>query len=152
MSNETFVTIIGTVSKEPELKFTNSGTAVIKVTVVTNARKLNKQTNEWEKKPGKFWDCEAWNQGKALLAENIAETIKKGDTVIVYGELETREYKTQAGEQRRADQIRIEGIGKDLRWHQQPATVQGYANGNNDSSGAAWSPTPAPEKAINGWG
>jgi single-strand DNA-binding protein len=122
MSNETYVTIIGQVSKDPEMKHTQSGAGVARVTVVTNARKFNKQTNEWEKKPGKFWDAEAWNQGKALLADNIYNTVKKGDTVILYGELETREYTTKEGEQRKVDQIRIEGIGKDLRWH------QAYAN------------------------
>lgn len=145
MSNETYVTIIGTVSKDPELKHTPSGAGVCRVTVVTNARKFNKQTNEWEKKPGKFWDAEAWNQGKALLADNIYNTVKKGDTVILYGELETREYTTKDGEQRKADQIRIEGIGKDLRWH------QAYANdvpAQQQPAASGWGSAPA----SGGWG
>lgn len=148
MSNETYVTIIGQVSKDPEMKHTPSGAGVARVTVVTNARKFNKQSNEWEKKPGKFWDAEAWNQGKALLADNIYNTIKKGDTVILYGELETREYTTKDGEQRKADQIRIEGIGKDLRWH------QAYANEVPATTPAAkedlWA-TPGVSNA-GGWG
>jgi len=116
------VTLIGTVTGDPDLRFTPSGSAVTNFTVATNARKFNKNSSEWEKKPAKFWRCQAWNQGKALLADNIANTLKKGDAVVVYGELETREYVTKEGEKRSADELRVEGIGKDLRWH------QAYAN------------------------
>lgn len=131
MSNETYVTLVGQLSKEPEMRFTPQGTGVVNFTVVTNARKFNKQTNEWEKKTGKFWDCEAWNQGKALLAENVAQTLKKGDTVVVYGELETREFDGNDGQKRRSDRVKVEAVGKDLRWHQQPETVnnQGHQSG-----------------------
>lgn len=121
MSNETYVTIIGTMTADAEIRFTPSGAAVANFSVATNARKFNKQTNEWEKKAPKFWRCQAWNQGKALLADNIANVLKKGDTVVVYGELETREYEKD-GQKRYADELRVEGIGKDLRWH------QAYAN------------------------
>ena len=123
MSGETYVTLVGQLSKDPEMRFTPQGTGVVNFTVVTNARKFNKQTNEWEKKTGKFWDCEAWNQGKALMAENVTQTLKKGDTVIVYGELETREFDGNDGQKRRADRVKVEAVGKDLRWHQQPETV-----------------------------
>ena len=146
MSNETYVTVIGNLSKDPELKHTPSGAAVVRVTVVTNARKFNKTTNEWEKKPGKFWDAEAWNQGKVLFADNIYNTLKKGDTVVLYGELETREYTTKEGEQRKADQIRIEGIGKDLRWH------QAYANDVPAAQPAAAWGGNAPAQSPQGWG
>lgn len=149
MSNETYVTIIGQVSKDPEMKHTPSGSGVARVTVVTNARKFNKQTNEWEKRPGKFWDAEAWNQGKALLADNIYNTVKKGDTVILYGELETREYTTKEGEQRKVDQIRIEGIGKDLRWHQ--AYANDVLNQQPPAQQQPWSGNQ-PAQGSQGWG
>lgn len=138
MSGETFVTIIGTLSKDPEQKFYDSGSASTRISVVTNARKFDSKTNQWVKQAGKFWDAQAWNQGKALMADNVANTLKKGDTVIVYGELETREYETAAGEKRKADMIRIEGIGKDLRWH------QAYANDVPPADPAA--------TAQGGWG
>jgi single-strand DNA-binding protein len=148
MSNETYVTIIGTMTADAEIRFTPSGAAVALFSVATNARKFNKQTNEWEKKPPKFWRCQAWNQGKALLADNIANVLKKGDTVVVYGELETREYVTKEGEKRSADELRVEGIGKDLRWHQAyandvPAVQQ--ASGN-------WGAPPAQQTNAGGWG
>lgn len=135
MSNETYVTLVGQLSKEPEMRFTPQGTGVVNFTVVTNARKFNKQTNEWDKKTGKFWECEAWNQGKALMAENVAQTLKKGDTVIVYGELETREFDGNDGQKRRADRVKVEAVGKDLRWHQQPETVNGQGNNQQGNFG-----------------
>lgn len=135
MANETFVTVIGKVHEEPELKYLDNGSAVAKLTVVTNPRKFNRDKNDWENKPGKFWDCRAWNQGKMLLADNVANHLKKGDNVILYGELETNAWEDRDGNKRRADQLRIEAIGKDFRWHQAPA---------NDV------PTTAP--ADQGWG
>lgn len=147
MSNETYVTIIGTMTADAEIRFTPNGGSVANFSVATNARKFNKQTNGWEKKAPKFWRCQAWNQGKALLAENVANVLKKGDTVVVYGELETREYVTKEGEKRSADELRVEGIGKDLRWH------QAYANDVTSSAPAAqqqpWGGQPA---QTQGWG
>lgn len=135
MSGETLVTLNGRLTQDPELRFIPSGAGVASFTVAVNARKFNKQTNEWEKKPAKFWRCEAWNSGQQVLAENVAEVLRKGDSVIVYGEVETREYTTKEGEKRSVDQVRVDTIGKDLRWH----------NGNS---------AKAPEPASNsqGWG
>lgn len=116
MSGETYVTLLGRLTSDPELRFTPSGSSVANFTVAVNARKFNKQSNEWESKPTKFWRCEAWNQGRQALADNASEVLRKGDSVLVYGELETREY-TKDGEKRSADQVRVESIGKDLRWH-----------------------------------
>lgn len=135
MSGETYISIIGTMVADAELRFLPNGTGVANFTVAVNARKFNKQSNEWEKRPAKFWRCQAWNQGKALLAENVANVLKKGDTVILYGELETREYTTKDGDKRSADELRVEGVGKDLRWH------QAYAND-----------VPAQQPAAHGWG
>jgi single-strand DNA-binding protein len=156
MSGETYICIIGTLTKDPEQKFYDSGSASTRITVVTNARKFDNKTNQWVKQAGKFWDAQAWNQGKALMADNVANTLKKGDTVIVYGELETREYETAAGEKRRADQIRIEGIGKDLRWHQAyanevPATAAADQSwGGNEQPAGGWGNSSAQNSG--GWG
>lgn len=156
MSNETFISIIGTMVNDAELRFLPNGTGVANFTVAVNARKFNKQSNEWEKRPAKFWRCQAWNQGKALLADNVANVLKKGDTVVVYGELETREYTTKDGEKRSADELRVEGIGKDLRWHQAYANEVPATAGNHGSYGGQtaqddpWA-TPGVSNA-GGWG
>lgn len=127
MSDETYVTIKGRLTADPETRFTQSGAAVSNFTVAVNARKLDKNTNEWKAKPAKFWRCQAWSQGKLARAENIADGLKKGDSVLVYGELETREYEKD-GQKRSADEIRVEAIGKDLTFHGQAGEVQRPSN------------------------
>lgn len=117
MANETYLTVRGRLVGDPELRFTPNGAAVANFTVAVNARKFDKQTNEWKDKEAKFWRCAAWNQGKLTLAENVAEGLKKGDAVVVYGEIETRSYETKEGEKRTVDEIRVEHIGKDLVFH-----------------------------------
>ncbi|WNT44966.1 SSB protein [Arthrobacter phage AbbyDaisy] len=155
MAGETFLTIIGKVHDEPELKFTPSGSAVTRFTVVSNPRKFNREKNEWENKPGKFWECRAWNQGKMLLAENVANHLKKGDNVILYAELETQQWEDSEGKKRRSDQLRIEAIGKDFRWHQAPANdVPAAADqawgGGNTNEGGGWGDPAATGQG--GWG
>lgn len=165
MSNETYVTIKGRLTADPESRFTPSGTAVTNFTVAVSASKFDKNSNEWKDKPTKFWRCQAWNQGKLTRAENIANLLKKGDNVIVYGELETREYTTKDGENRSADELRVESIGKDLTFHGQayanelPAASSrntqsqgnwggGNAVSGNNVPGDAWA---APAANAGGW-
>lgn len=147
MSGEILIPIRGRLTADPELRLTPSGAGVTNFTVATNASKFDRNTNEWKDEPTKFWRCAAWNQGKLIRAENIANLLKKGDNVIVYGELTTRNYETKEGEKRSADEIRVESIGKDLTFHGQP-----YAQ--NDQPPAAQSDAWATPPAQNtgGWG
>ncbi|MCQ1951590.1 single-stranded DNA-binding protein [Arthrobacter sp. zg-Y859] len=148
MSGETYVTIIGRLTKDPDLKFLGNS-AVAEFGVAVNARKFNKQTNEWEKKPTKFWDCGAWNAGKQTLADNVVEVLRKGDSVVVYGELETRTWEDRDGNKRSADQLRVISIGKDLTWHQgnSPHQATGGGYGQSQPSPDSWGSADA-----GGWG
>ena len=119
MSNETNLTIRGRLTADPELRWTPSGAGVVNFSIASNASKFDKDSNSWQDQPAKFWRCAAWNQGKLTRAENVANLLKKGDSIIVYGELTTREYETKEGEKRSADEIRVESIGKDLTFHGQ---------------------------------
>jgi single-strand DNA-binding protein len=84
--------------------------------------------------------------------------LKKGDNIIVYGELTTREYETKEGEKRSADEIRVETIGKDLTFHGQAyqqndasaANQQGQGWGGNQPNDS-WA-TPAAANNGGGWG
>lgn len=149
MAGETLITIIGKVHDEPQQKFNDDGSAVTRLTVVTNPRKFNKQTNKWENATGKFWECRAWNQGQMLLADNVANTLKKGDGVVLHGEIETQVWEDGQGNKRRGDQIRIETIGKDLRWHQAPANDVPATHTTADPGG--WGTEP-PQTSQGGWG
>ncbi|WP_066303293.1 single-stranded DNA-binding protein [Arthrobacter luteolus] len=149
MSGETLVTIIGRLTKEPELKFIGNS-AVAEFSVAVNARKFNKQTNEWENKPTKFWDCAAWNAGKQTLADNVVEVLRKGSSVVVHGELETREWEDRDGKRRSADQIRVISVGKDLTWHQGNSAHQASGNTQQPAQSQGWGGQQAP--ADDPWG
>lgn len=148
MANETYLPIRGRLTGDPELRYTPSGTAVAGFTVATNARKFNRQTNEWENKPAKFWRCVAWNQGKLTLAENICEALKKGDSVILYGEMETRKYTTKEGEERTVDEIRVESIGKDLTFHK---PTQHAPAASTHEPGPGWGAPQQQQQQGGGW-
>lgn len=154
MANETYLTVVGNLTADPELRFTPSGSAVANFTIASTAQKFNRNTNEWENETTRFWDCSAWNNGKLTLAENAVETLKKGDKVIAYGELKPRNYETKEGEKRSVIELEIKAIGKNLTFHkagaqggasQQPPTHQtgGY--------GVPQSNQPAPT-GQGGWG
>ena len=121
MSNETYVTIRGRMTQDADLRFTPSGVGVANFAVAVNAQKFDKDSGEWRDQTPKVWRCAAWNQRKFTRAENVANLLKKGDNVIVYGELTTREYEKD-GTKRTADEIRVETIGKDLTFHGQAYT------------------------------
>lgn len=157
MSGETYLTIKGRLTADPELRYAQSGSAVTNFTVAVRAQKFDKQTNEWKDQPTKFWRCSAWDQGKLARAQNIANMLKKSDNVIVYGELVTREYETKEGEKRSVDEIRVESIGKDLTFHGQafaaneaPAADTGQTwGGNATDQGGGWGNQPT---GNGGWG
>lgn len=145
MANETYVTVRGRLTSDPEMRFTPSGAGVANFTVASNSRKFDKNTNEWVNKEAKFWRCNAWNQGKLTLAENIAEGLKKGDAVIVYAEIETRSYTTKEGENRTVDELRVESIGKDLVFSKPSSQAGTQSQPPAQSQGGGWN---APQQSA----
>ena len=93
---------------EPELKFNDSGNAWIKIRGAASDRVYNPETKEWEQK-GDTTFVDILFGGK--LAENLYESVTKGDQIIVSGELTQREWLADDGEKKVAYQIRARSIG-----------------------------------------
>jgi single-strand DNA-binding protein len=94
MSNP--ITVVGTVTRDPELKFINSGKAMIKFSVVTSKKKKN-DDGSWEDSGTTYWDITAWD----VLAENAADVLMKGTQVVVLGTAESQEWNDkQTGEKK----------------------------------------------------
>lgn len=106
------VTVVGTLTADPELRFTPAGVAVANFTVASNSRKLNKSTNEWEDGDATFLRCTVWKE----YAENVAESLAKGTKVIARGVLKQRSFETREGEKRTVFELDVEEIGPTLRW------------------------------------
>lgn len=133
-------TIIGNLARDPELRFTPSGQAVVSFGVAVNRRWQNKQTQEWEEQVS-FIDCTAWG----TLGENVAESLEKGARVIVTGRLEQQSWDDKdTGQKRSKVQIVVDSMGPDLRW----ATCQVVKAERTDNASAPAKPAKAAKKAV----
>ncbi len=89
------LTIVGNLTDDPDLKFIGTGDATVKFTLAHTPR--IKRNGEWVDGEVTFMDCIAWRQ----LAENIAETLRKGHRVIAQGTLRTERWKDKESGQTR---------------------------------------------------
>lgn len=109
MANGNTITIIGNVTRDPELRYLTSGTALAQLGVAVNRRYM--QNNEWQEETS-FFDVVCWRD----LADNVSESISKGDRIIVTGRLEQRSWETQDGDKRSKVEIVADEVGPSLRW------------------------------------
>jgi single-strand DNA-binding protein len=105
------ITIIGNLTADPELRWTPSGVAVCDFTVASTNRVRNKQTDEWEDGDTVFIRCAVWEQ----YAENVAETLRKGQRVIVTGRLKVRQYETREGGKGTSVECTVDEVGPSLK-------------------------------------
>lgn len=108
MSNQ--VTIVGNLTRDPELRYTPNGAAVVKFGVAVNRSYVNRNGEKVEQTD--FFTVNAWRQ----LAENCAESLKTGSRVIVSGRLQARSWETEGGDKRSTVEIEADEIGPSLRW------------------------------------
>ena len=111
MANDNTVTVVGNITRDPELRFTPSGQAIATFGLAVNRRWQNRQTQEWEEAVS-FFDVTAWAQ----LGENVSESLSKGTRVVVTGRLDQRSWETQEGEKRSKVEIVADEIGPSLRF------------------------------------
>jgi single-strand DNA-binding protein len=120
------VTIAGTLTRDPELRFTTGGRGVASFGVAVNRR--YQQNNEWVEQTS-FFNVTAWGS----LGENASASLSKGARVIVTGRLEQRSYETKEGEKRSIVEIVADEIGPSLRW----ATAVVEKTQRSDASGGS---------------
>ena len=106
------VTLTGRVVADPELRFSARGQPVARFTVVTSRRVRDSQSGEWSDADTSFWDCVAFGQ----LAENTAESLRKGMRVIVTGRAAQEEWETKEGQKRRSIKVTAEEVAPSLRF------------------------------------
>ena len=142
------VTLVGNVTRDPELRYTPSGQAVATFGLAVNRRWQNRQTQDWEEQVS-FFDIKCWAQ----MAENVGESVQKGTRVLVTGRLEQRSWETDNGDKRSKVEVVADEIAPSLRWA--TATVNkndrrggggdgGGAGGSGGGGGGGRAPSPAP--------
>ena len=87
-----YVTFIGNLTDDPELRYTQSGAAVTTIRLASNRRWTGRDGQEGEETT--YLNVNAWRE----MAENIAETFSKGDRAIAIGRLKVRSYENREGQ------------------------------------------------------
>jgi|SRR6056297_2504456 len=122
MAFDNQVTVVGNVTRDPELRFTPGGMAVASFGLAWNRRK---QEGDDEVS---FFDVTCFRQ----LAENVSESVAKGTRVVVFGALQQRSWETQDGDKRSKVEILADEVAPSLKW----ATADIRKNERSDAGGA----------------
>lgn len=112
MTGEVYTTIVGNLTADPELRFTQSGAAVVSFTVASTPRIFDRQSGEWKDGDALFMRCNAWRQ----VAENVSESLFRGNRVLVTGRLKQRSFENKEGERRTVVELEVEEVGPSLRY------------------------------------
>jgi single-strand DNA-binding protein len=124
------VTIVGNLTRDPELRYTPNGSPVATFGVAVNRRWQNRDSQQWEESTS-FFNVTCWRD----LAQNVSESLEKGSRVVVSGRLEQRSWETQQGERRSVVEIIADEVGPSLRWA--TATVNRNERHTGDGGGSS---------------
>ena len=124
------VTIVGNLTRDPELRFTQGGRAICTLGLAVSRR--YQVNNEWQEQTS-FFNAVAWAQ----LGENAAASLTKGMRVMVTGRLEQRSYDTSEGEKRSVVEIVADEIGPSLRWATASVDRNDRRGGDGQPSGGS---------------
>ncbi len=122
------ITILGNITRDPELRFTPSGTAVVSFGLAVNHSIHNKKSGEWQTEVD-FFNVTAWFK----LAENCAESLSKGDRVLVSGRLSQDSWEDKEGQKRSTVKIIASVVAPSMEF----ATCKLEKNPKLDSGGVA---------------
>lgn len=139
------VTLVGNVTRDPEIRYTPSGQTVATFGLAVNRRWQNRQTQEWEEQVS-FFDIKCWSQ----MAENVSESVQRGTRVIVTGRLEQRSWETDNGEKRSKVEVVADEIAPSLRWATAQVTkIERNAAGSSPSAGTGGAGRPVANEPTN---
>ena len=135
MANETVITVIGNLTSDPELRYTQNGLAVANFTIASTPKVWDKQAGEFKDGDALFLRASVWRE----FAEHVAGSLTKGSRVIAVGQLKQRSFETKEGEKRSSIELEIDEIGPSLRY----ATAQVTRAERNGSA--------APTRQADSW-
>ena len=139
MAFDNTITVVGNVTRDPELRFTQGGMAVANFGIAWNKRK---QDGEEEVS---FFNVSCFRQ----LAENVAESLTKGSRVVVYGMLQQRSWDTPDGDRRSTVEIIADDVAPSLRWASAEIRKNEFRGdgGGQGGGGGGQQSRPAPNQA-----
>ena len=137
MAFDNTITVVGNVTRDPELRFTQGGMAVANFGVAWNRRK---QDGEEEVS---FFNVSCFRQ----LAENVAESLQKGSRVVVYGMLQQRSWDTPDGDRRSTVEMVADDVAPSLKWASADIRKNEFRGDGGGQGGGGGQNRPAPNQA-----
>jgi single-strand DNA-binding protein len=139
MAGETVITVVGNLTSDPELRYTQNGLAVANFTIASTPRSFDRASNDWKDGEALFLRASVWRE----FAEHVAGSLTKGSRVIATGRLRQRSYETKEGEKRTSFELEIDEIGPSLRYA--TAQVTRTSSSREGGSGGGGRPQVADE-------
>jgi single-strand DNA-binding protein len=112
MAGETVITVVGNLTADPELRYTQNGLPVANFTIASTPRTFDRQANEWKDGEALFLRASVWRE----FAEHVAGSLTKGSRVIATGRLKQRSYQDREGNNRTSIELEVDEIGPSLRY------------------------------------
>lgn len=136
---DTSITIIGNLTKDPEIRVSENGFSMTTFSVGVNKSKKNKETGEWVNEPH-FIDCVLLGE----IAQNFGASFVKGNRVIVTGEIQQRKYQGQDGTEKSKTELLASDVGASVRWATVAVTRTERTDGNTTPRTSAPKPAAQP--------
>jgi|TARA_R110002051_G_scaffold39557_3_gene83222 single-strand DNA-binding protein len=123
------VTVVGNITRDPEIRFFSGDKSVVNTGLAIN-KSFKNAKGEWQEETD-FVDLSIWQNAGA---ENVANSLSKGDRVIVSGALKQNTWQTDTGENRSKVEITVLEIGPTMKW----AEVSVTRNAKKASTGKTY--------------
>lgn len=137
MSGETVITVVGNLTADPELRYTQNGLPVANFTIASTPRNFDKARNEYVDGEALFLRASCWRE----FAEHVAGSLTKGSRVVATGRLRQRSYQDREGQNRTSIELEVDEIGPSLRY----ATAQVTRAASSASTGRGGQSAPVGE-------
>ncbi|WP_159500983.1 single-stranded DNA-binding protein [Microbacterium sp. 18062] len=131
MAGETVITVVGNLTADPELRYTQNGLPVANFTIASTPRNFDRASGEWKDGEALFLRASVWRE----FAEHVAGSLTKGSRVIASGRLKQRSYQDREGNNRTSIELEVDEIGPSLRYA--TAQVTRAAGGGGGGGGQA---------------
>ncbi|MGH3237611.1 MAG: single-stranded DNA-binding protein [Streptosporangiaceae bacterium] len=110
MSQGGYVTLVGFVAQDPNIRTTATGKSVTRVRVGATPRFRDSATGQWRDAETSYYNVSCWSR----LADHVRASLHKGDPVIVKGRFKTSSFEDKNGQLRTSIEITADTVGHDL--------------------------------------
>lgn len=120
------ITTDGNIVNDPELSYTNSGVPVANFRLAVNRREWDQNSRQWVDGSPTYLRCTVWKG----MAENVANSLRKGDSVLVVGDLKQQNWEDREGNRRTSYDVEVKNIGASLKFAE--VTINRTGGGQRD--------------------